>query len=271
MKFVCPKCNQALTIPDNRVPEAGAWARCPKCQERFFLTPKPVDLASSPQRAAPPVRKRTAEAQSLIDRLRGRNGLGANTSLNGPDNGLVFVTVFPTPAPNYAAYAAGIAVVVGFFVAAMGGVFSYDGPPDAARAEAVFPAPPAAYDQEALRQDLAAMRRDLARRRNVTLRVDYRGRESRVYKYFLAELAPGQAQDIVGLRLWSSDTSGGFSVSAEGLDDRQSLPDLTIRWAGENALATMPGQSGQATLQIDLAEPLRPAAANETTETADEE
>ncbi|MDR3037758.1 MAG: zinc-ribbon domain-containing protein, partial [Candidatus Adiutrix sp.] len=37
MKFVCPKCQAKLAIPPERVPAAGAWARCPKCRERFFI------------------------------------------------------------------------------------------------------------------------------------------------------------------------------------------------------------------------------------------
>lgn len=257
MKFVCPKCSQVLTVADNRVPENGAWARCPKCRDRFYLTPKPVDLAAPLQPAPLPAGGRSAEAQKLLDRMRGRDTLGGDTSPGEPDGGGSGVTIFPEAAPNYFGYGLGVAVLAGLFLAAMIGAFRYDGPGGGTPAAAVFPVR-AVDERAALREDLMAIRRDLSRRENVLRRVDYPGHESRLYKYCLAELAPGQLRDIVGLRLRSADTAAGFTVSAEGLDARLPLPELNIRWAGESAVVSIVGLSKS--LEVDLAAPPGPAA-----------
>ena len=253
MKFICPKCNAALTIPDRQVPEAGAWARCPKCRERFYLKAKPVDLHAKHERAAaPPTRTRSSDAQSLIDRLRSRNNPDADTYLRGPDNDFGSVTVFPEPAPNYLLYAAGVGGMVGVFLAALGGMFNYEGPQSSTRAAAVFPAQ-RPYDHDGLRGDLMSIRRDLSQHKNVARQISYRGRESRVYKYFLAELAPDKCQEIIGVRLWSTDTVYGFNAAAECADDRLSVPELEVRWEGESARVAMAGQ--EKSMSVDLAPP----------------
>ncbi len=38
MKDRCPSCGSAYQIDDLKVPDKGAYARCPKCHARFFLT-----------------------------------------------------------------------------------------------------------------------------------------------------------------------------------------------------------------------------------------
>lgn len=37
MKATCPSCQAVFTINDSKIPEKGCNARCPKCQNRFFL------------------------------------------------------------------------------------------------------------------------------------------------------------------------------------------------------------------------------------------
>ena len=58
MKLNCPKCGHGLSVSEARVPSSGGWARCPKCGEKFFLTPQgPARPASGPPPgppAAPP-------------------------------------------------------------------------------------------------------------------------------------------------------------------------------------------------------------------------
>jgi predicted Zn finger-like uncharacterized protein len=41
MKATCPSCQAVFTINDSKIPEKGCHARCPKCQNRFFLQKEP--------------------------------------------------------------------------------------------------------------------------------------------------------------------------------------------------------------------------------------
>jgi predicted Zn finger-like uncharacterized protein len=52
MKGKCPNCGAAYQIDDSIIPDKGAYARCPKCQTRFFLT-KQIEL----QEGGPHVQK----------------------------------------------------------------------------------------------------------------------------------------------------------------------------------------------------------------------
>jgi len=40
MKGRCPTCGVGYQIDDSKIPDEGAYARCPKCNARFFLTKK---------------------------------------------------------------------------------------------------------------------------------------------------------------------------------------------------------------------------------------
>ena len=37
MKIKCPNCRAAGQIADSKIPERGAYTRCPKCQTRLFV------------------------------------------------------------------------------------------------------------------------------------------------------------------------------------------------------------------------------------------
>jgi len=37
MKVKCPKCEAVYKMDDSKIPDKGAYARCPKCQDRFFV------------------------------------------------------------------------------------------------------------------------------------------------------------------------------------------------------------------------------------------
>ena len=40
MKVKCPKCEAVYKMDDSKIPDNGAYARCPKCKERFFVKKK---------------------------------------------------------------------------------------------------------------------------------------------------------------------------------------------------------------------------------------
>ncbi len=53
MKATCPSCQISFKIDDSKIPEKGCNARCPKCQNRFFL------------KKEPPIAKKTAPIKKM--------------------------------------------------------------------------------------------------------------------------------------------------------------------------------------------------------------
>jgi predicted Zn finger-like uncharacterized protein len=47
VKLNCPKCAAKARIDDSKIPENGIYARCPRCNERFFLRKDQTDEAST--------------------------------------------------------------------------------------------------------------------------------------------------------------------------------------------------------------------------------
>lgn len=251
MKFVCPRCHAALTISARLVPEAGAWAICPKCRERFYLKAKPVDLGTSTyQKTVSPGRERSAEAQKLVNRLRVRNNAEVTAEPNDFGNGFEPVTVFPAPAPNHFAYGVGVIVLVSLFLGVLVSVFnSADARPSAPAATSFPAAPP--YDSDGLRGDLISLRKELNQRKNIVRHITYSGSESRIFKHFLSQLAPDKCQDIVSIKIWSTDTIRGFKATAVCAADQLLIPELDVRWEGETVHATMADQAGEITIDLN--------------------
>ena len=251
MKFICPRCQSKLNLPEERVPAAGAWARCPKCQERFFLKVKAAEPAPpGPAAGRPHPAGRTAEEQKLLDRQRAKMGRPqAETSLEGPA-GLGEVVVFPTPAPNYRLYGLAAALAVGGLLGFLAQAFRSAG--GSAGPEPVRAAPPLSYEDRGLVTDLNALRRDFSRRSGLSRNVNYGGREARVYKYCMSQLAPRACDgEFSILKLRSSNTREGFRAVGVCLDNEdETAPELEINWRGRVAMA---GVAGARPLEIPLA------------------
>ena len=255
MKFVCPRCQSKLNIPAERVPAAGAWARCPKCHERFFLKVKAAEpVPSAPEAGRVRPAGRTAAEQKLLDRQRAKMGRPqAETSLEGPA-GLWEVVVFPAAAPDYRLYGlvAALAVggLLGFLIHAFRSAGGGSGGP------AAVPAPRLSYEDRGLTTDLNAMRRDFRRRSGLSRNVSYGGREARVFKYCMSQLAPGAcAGEFSSLRLRSTNTLEGFRAVGVCLDEDETAPELEINWQGGLVVARVAG--ARRPLEI----PLSPAPA----------
>jgi predicted Zn finger-like uncharacterized protein len=261
MKFVCPRCQAKLNIPAERVPAAGAWARCPKCQDRFFLNVRGADQAreggpAPPAPASPAGRLRsaagrTAEEQRLLDRQRAKLGRPkAETSLEGPA-GVFEVVVFPTHAPDYRLYGLAAALVVGGFLGLLLHAFQSAGARPDEAVDDLGP-PVVNYEDGGLAADLSALRRDFSRRSGLSRNIDYRGREVRVFKYLMAQLAPRACDgEFSSLRLWSFDTGQGFKAVGACLARGETSPELEINWQGEVVLASLAG--GRRHLEISPA------------------
>ena len=248
MKFICPRCQARLTIPAERVPAQGAWARCPKCRERFFLKVRaPEEFAEAPALRR---RGRTAEEQALIDRQRAKTGR-PETSLEGAGGGWE-VVVFPQPAADYRLYGLIAALAVGGFLGFL--VHGFRSAGDwPTRTEAQAPRAALAYEEAGLAADLSAMRLNFSRRSGLNRTIDYQCPEVRVFKHLMTQLAPEACGgELAQIRLWSSNTLEGFRVVGFCLAEAKgTTPEVEVRWAEGAALAGLANDPGR--LEIPLA------------------
>jgi len=256
MKLVCPKCHSKSTVPDERVPAAGAWARCPKCSERFFIRPvgQSSGLDMQPQKApVKSVRGRSEEAQRMINRLRSKTEAEGLTTLDGPEYNPETITVFPQPAPNpaFTVIATGVMIVLAGFV--LIGSFS-----KGSTVKVNAPQTPAimshyTYGEKDLRADFQLLRKRATQQPHLRYQVTYTGYESRVFKHFLNEIAPDDCQDITSLYIKADRAANSLTATATCQDNSRIIPDMQIRWEGRDALISITGR--EALLRFNLFPP----------------
>lgn len=253
MKFSCPSCKVKLSIADEKVPNDGAWAKCPKCGDRFHVKARALDFDSPvSQGSSPLMRGRTIDEQKLIDRLRLKNGFGARPRSSGPDDDEEnLVLIYPKQASPVWPYAMIVIIMVGGFLALLAGAFKgadYNPPAPVADNNRPVERP---YDPDGLMADLKAMRSDFARQKNLNRHIDYYGREIRVFEHFLSTLAPEKCKEILSLQIRSPKTVEGFTASGVCARGRVEVPALSVRWVGESAHVTMADTPGS--IVIDMA------------------
>lgn len=279
MKLTCPKCQAQSTVHDERIPANGAWARCPRCQDRFFIKPparQPDLFRSTSNKPGPaPARGRSPEAQKLIDRLRPKKESEAETSLDGPA-GLDVITVFPAPIVPYAEFAmllgllAVVAVLViirAFWVSGEKAVITVSSPQAVGQVSA--------YDEEQMIKDLTAMRRNMFHKGSVFYTVDYTGLESRIFNYLMRTMAPGVCPGISRLEIRALRPRDGYTVIGTCLDARWGKQEIAVRWVDRSAAVSIPDRAtekmyllfppsiGSASVQMEEAAPENGASPSE--------
>ncbi len=235
MNVRCPHCRAKSRVADERVPLKGAWAKCPKCGERFFLRP--------PERAEEKTETAVSSEElraRILARVRGREG-EAFTSRQPEDDAWPEVTVFPEASLSPARVTAIGFLLLALFLAVLGFFFR-----SAARVE--IPPPPAPSAPQAANEEeiLAVQAKNrLLRLRSRTIKsgllsysVHYTGDESRLFKHYAAKLAPGVCRDITGLTMHSEDAAYGFTLTADCLDGNR--VDMKVRWRGTGAVISFP-------------------------------
>jgi len=241
INLTCPKCHQKLRVPKAKVPEAGAWAKCPKCQERFFINPaasSPQDLARPIPRAAQPTaaglgpRGRDQRSQNLLDHLKAKQGRLDEADYQG---GLI--TVYPRAVVPDFVYQAVSAILLCLPLVAIFMVFSSSGDRLGSvepRPEPVTTAVERLNDQEnpvLIQRDLVSIKRDHLMRRRSLYGVGYSGSEARVFKYFMHRLAPDYCAEIRYLQVSvPNPVEAGFSATALCLEPEGRRLVMRVDW-----------------------------------------
>ncbi|MDR3155256.1 MAG: zinc-ribbon domain-containing protein [Deltaproteobacteria bacterium] len=240
----CPGCMVKLRLPDSYL-EGGkeVWVRCPKCGERF--RPQRPDLAgelglSAPPQSRSPSPDRQRQVADILNRID-YGALGGRRRETDIGQALDALPVIPEVPKKTWVFLGLTCLLVAALLVAIGWVFhSAAAPPPPATAAAA--APPPDYGRDLLLPDLLSIQRDLLRVRHIDRRIDYRGSESRFYKYYVPILAPDLCQEITALRLWSSRTSEGFTLVGECLNPRQSPAAIEVRWDYNTARISIQGR-----------------------------
>lgn len=253
IKLVCPQCQLNLRVPKQRVPAAGAWAQCPRCQERFFINPAgssvedltrpfPGDTPDSSSARAGGVAGRDSSSQELLDRVKAKRGLPKEIAYE-PE----LIIVYPEPAPPDYVYRVASAAMLCLPLLVAFLLFSSTN----SRLNRVEP-PPApvntAVDRlndrdnpESIRTDLMNIKRDHVLRRRTVYGIGYSGPESRVFNYFMNRLAPEACDGISYLKITVPDGGGrGFRATGFCLTPEGRRLDMRVDWIGQGSRITFP-------------------------------
>ena len=215
MILICPKCRGKMKLPGERIPRPGAWARCPRCQERFYIEIGPLDQ----------------------DRDGGSPGrqLLVRTSLEGPAYDISQLTVFPETASSswlasvIAPLAAALIIAAAWFLQSFGGA-----------GQGVFQLTvafsPEIYGLEALKSDLAFLRKKAVPNRHLDYDIVHEGPEYRVFRFFLADRRQS-CRNLRSLNLRSSNPEKGFIIRGDcSYSSTSEGPVVTIVWDGPRAI-----------------------------------
>lgn len=247
MKLVCPKCLTNLKVPVEKVPADGGWARCPKCGEKFYVQPpgKALDLLSEPPQA-PPTRKRPGRdesSQMLLNQLRAKKGekVGGDPRLADFKE----VTIFPEPATAPGAYQALGAALLALPIIVLAIIFFKSD---------VAGNPPVSYadfnsrlndefNPDLIRTDLLQIRQRTTDKKRLKKQVDFSGSESRVFKYFAADMVPGVCDSISWLDIESDMPPKGFAATAVCVGGILERLRMQVNWTDRTAIISFPGYS----------------------------
>ncbi|MDR2349374.1 MAG: zinc-ribbon domain-containing protein [Deltaproteobacteria bacterium] len=229
MILLCPGCMTKLRVSDSSLTgKKEVWVKCPKCGERFRPQPGNLDkeLGLAPAQTAPVPGQRDA-VNSILNRIDyNRLGTGAREEAGTILDAL---PVLPEDPPRTKIWLGLTAVMVILLLGAMGWVFAYSVAPPV-ETQAYEAPPPLDYGKDILLSDFLALRRDLLRLRHVDRNINYKGRESRIYKYYVPLLAPDTCREITEIHLWSTRTTDGFKMSGTCADPRLEGATLEVRW-----------------------------------------
>ena len=251
MKFSCPKCQARLNLPVERVPVSGAWAKCPRCAERFFIPAldKTLNLTATPQARASSFSAgvKSSERQELLSRLKKKNGTAIGEE---PPIDLNEITVYPeySESPMLRKVVTGVLLVIPlvFVIVAFLSATPVTSPDQvssiAQEKISVFkPQESIAY----IKKEIMSMRRRLMFRGEFKFDIDSSGVETRVFNYFMNKIIPDICKNISHLEMSSMDSQYGFKAVGSCIDKGSPAKvEMEVQWSGNIAIITFPKLSG---------------------------
>jgi hypothetical protein len=244
----CPGCKARLRLAENfLVPGADIWIKCPSCNERFRPVSNSLDdLNLPPDSATEHAPTQTGRISNVVGRIKIQDFQdGVRKSID-----LEALPVLPEDPPKNTRYLVLTIILVSGLLVLLALSFNYAVAPQPAIQPNAGPQVVARYEDYSLASDLLALRKDLLRFRQVERDINYRGRETRIYKYYLETLAPDLCQNIVSLKIWSPRTIDGFRLRAECLEKRTEPAEIVFSWNTETVTINVEGRDLKKTITL---------------------
>jgi hypothetical protein len=249
ISLICPNCHSRLKPKADYQVNPEDWIRCPACSELFHpqvLDPDVLGFDGDDPKASNPRKPRLAHedlVQSLatdISKSYDRRSFGEGVD----DLPLPPATPAKVDVARYFSHAigalAGVALVsflaIGFIMASPAP--SQTPPPKAQRA--------LDYAASLLAGDLRSLKNQMAKTKLFREKIEFRGPESRVYKYFSQSLGDEYCQDLSALNVRSDNTHKGFLATGVCLDEKSAAAQLSVAWTGDKAKVSLLDKNGGA-------------------------
>jgi hypothetical protein len=256
--FYCPKCKVKLRLKHDIKSNSSIWVKCPICSE-IFHPQQQVDLAFFDASQSPKDSSRANSltssnpASQLIHKLANKISSYSRRSPNDEPMLAIELPAAP-PQKNFAPILRTLffVILISATVFFLGWGFVSAVPDNnlqsgfESSSQQVTPD----YSASLLFSDLKALRENLRRSKLVDKMITYRGFESRFYKYFTQLMGKNNCQDISKLRLFSDNTSKGFTAIGVCHDNRLAPAKLVVVWDGEKANISIVGQQGSYTANL---------------------
>ena len=244
MKFSCPKCKAKLTLQAERIPVAGAWAKCPRCAERFFIPApdKTLDLAPTSRVKAPSFASggKNTDRQELLSRLKQKKGTDV------PPIDLNEITVYPdyVQYPMLRRVVIGVSLLLPLVVVAVG-FFT---------ATPVIPpvqAPPAPSQNielskqqdsaEDIKSEILHLRQRLMFSGQFKFYIGFSGVETKIFNFFMNRLIPNVCTSISHLEMSSKTPQNGFTAVGSCID-KGAPPkvEMEVEWGTRTITVSFP-------------------------------
>ncbi|MDR1656330.1 MAG: zinc-ribbon domain-containing protein [Deltaproteobacteria bacterium] len=223
----CPNCKLRIKVAKEKIPPGGALVICPRCRDKFFIAgfdlAEVLETPSEPSVAQPRRRVKVEGLASASTNSRYSIDL-ASTEWgevqtktrfgNKPIIGLIILALL------------GLVFALGaiYWEAAETDLGGPPPPPvNVSRSEYAFPQ---------VKSDLLYLRRKLFDNDRYHKVVNFRGVESRLFKYLQNILAPSSCQEIISLELDSQSPREGVVVKAVCFNRRERGAQIDIRFLG---------------------------------------
>jgi hypothetical protein len=237
MIVVCPKCSTKLRLKEEIIiAKPNAWLKCPKCFERFhqqsveFITSTPSQPQWDPDNL-PSHRRINKVMGKVLGELDLETYAGRKNSQEEFSSILEVLPAAETKRSRTPVFLTLVGCFISVFLVMMAMVFHKAKAPDPEMIPVASP-PRISYNEQQLFEDLASIRRDLTKLRNVNKLVQYSGRESRFIKHYLGVLAPELCQNITSIYLKSNRSSAGFQAETTCANPNEQAGTVQVAWQG---------------------------------------
>jgi predicted Zn finger-like uncharacterized protein len=249
---VCPKCLGRYRVPLSKIPRQGAWVTCPSCSERFIIKLNDQSFTepqttTAPQTTTPhgamAVPGATKEIKPHMYRLWNQEQVSE-----------LEVTILDPVTPMVRRYW-GIGLVAALLLIFLAEALILRSSLRTANSMTELqqnsrPQAPQVYGLDELALDLRSLQIGTVNSTFVDREIDFTGHESRIYKYAVSQLAPGNCQSITRLNLQSNEPGRWLNLIGTCFNQSERPATIRVAWNGRYADLFVDGHARSTRLNV---------------------